>query len=347
MDDTLYGTREGLGTRDGRDDWKPSEPIRYPPVFIWPPRPLGAAGWLFGPSGYILSWNLLYAAIAVGLFLWLTPPMDVARSLAPGWIAWLLVRNAILASVFFGALHIRLYVRRRQSRAFKFNGRWPSGNPAFLFGNQTLDNMVWTLASGVPLWTAYEALTLWAFANGYIPFVAFSAHPVYCAALMLLIPLWRELHFYAIHRLLHWPPLYRTVHKLHHANVNPAPWSGLAMHPVEHLLYFSAVLLHWIVPSHPVHAIYNLVHLGLAPAPGHSGFDRVVVGGGVAFDTHSYAHYLHHKYFECNYADGAIPLDRWFGSFHDGSAEAQQRMEARLKARALRRRTRAVRGGAT
>ena len=32
--------------------------------------------------------------------------------------------------------------------------------------------------------------------------------------------------------------------------------------------------------------------------------------GNATFDTHSYAHYLHHKYFECNYADGAIPLDR-------------------------------------
>jgi Delta7-sterol 5-desaturase len=29
--------------------------------------------------------------------------------------------------------------------------------------------MIWTLASGVSIWTVYEILTLWVFANGYIP----------------------------------------------------------------------------------------------------------------------------------------------------------------------------------
>ena len=34
---------------------------------------------------------------------------------------------------------------------------------------------------------------------------------------------------------------------------------------------------------------------------------------------------MHHKYFECNYADGAIPLDKLFGTFHNGSEEAQKK----------------------
>ena len=116
--------------------------------------------------------------------------------------------------------------------------------------------------------------------------------------------------------MIHWPPLYRTVHTLHHNNVNPGPWSGLAMHPVEHLLYFSGALIHLIVPSHPFHAAFHLMHAAVTPAQGHVGFDKVVVGEDSHFDTHAFAHYLHHKYFECNYADGAIPLDRWFGTFH-------------------------------
>ena len=44
---------------------------------------------------------------------------------------------------------------------------------------------------------------------------------------------------------------------------------------------------------------------------------------------HGYAHYLHHKFFEVNYGDGAIPLDRWFGSFNDGTPEAMAAMRAR------------------
>ena len=140
------------------------------------------------------------------------------------------------------------------------------------------------------------------------------------------------------HRLIHWPPLYRTVHKLHHNNVNPGPWSGISMHPVEHLLYFSGVLIHWIVPSHPIHAQFQLLHAGLSPAHGHAGFERILIGRNTAIGTHSYAHYLHHKYFECNYHDGTIPLDRWFGTFHDGSEEAHDRMNERFMARQGRKR---------
>ena len=192
-------------------------------------------------------------------------------------------------------------------------------------------NVFWSLASGLPIWTAWEVVGLWLFASGRIPWLNWADHPVWFVALMLLIPLWRELHFYAVHRLIHWPPLYKTVHSLHHRNTNPWPWSGLSMHPVEHLVYFSAVAIHWIVPSHPIHFLFNSVHLMMAPAPGHAGFAQVELGGrGVA--THGYAHYLHHKYFEVNYADGALPLDKWFGSFHDGTPEADAAMKRRRRA---------------
>lgn len=332
MDDALYGKR------DKRGDWKPNKALAYPPVFVWPVQPLGFLRWLLGPGGYILSWNLLYAAVGILLWLYATPSMDTMRTLSPGWIAFLFARNALLTLVFFGAFHLRLYVQRRQGTSFKFNGKWPAKEPNsdFLFGSQNLDNMIWTFASAVPVWTAFEALTLWAFANGVIPTVDFAEHPVYCVALMLAIPLIRELHFYAVHRLIHVPLLYRTVHKLHHNNVNPGPWSGLAMHPVEHLLYFSVIFVHWVVPSNPIHAIFTITHTGLAPAPGHAGFDKVVLSDGAAIDTHCYDHYLHHKYFECNYADGAVPLDKWFGTFHDGTKASQERMDERFLAAARR-----------
>jgi sterol desaturase/sphingolipid hydroxylase (fatty acid hydroxylase superfamily) len=100
------------------------------------------------------------------------------------------------------------------------------------------------------------------------------------------------------------------------------------MHPLEHVLYFSAVVIHWVVPSHPIHAMYTLFHLAMAPVPGHSGFDRFEVGNG-SVAANGYAHYLHHKYFEVNSADGALPLDKWFGSFHDGSPEADAAMKRR------------------
>jgi sterol desaturase/sphingolipid hydroxylase (fatty acid hydroxylase superfamily) len=332
MDETAFGTRTKRG------DYKPAKPITYPPVFVWPPLPLKFLRWFFGFPGYIWPWNLLYAAIGILVWFYATPSLETMKSFAPGWIVFILVRNAALVLVYFGAFHLRLYIQRAQGTTFKYNPKWPSTeSPTFLFHNQTLDNVFWTFVSAVPIWTAWECLTLWMFANHYLPFAEWAQNPVWFVVVFFLTPLFREVHFYAIHRLIHWPPLYRSVHKLHHKNVNPGPWSGLAMHPVEHLLYFSVVLFNWVVPSAPVHAIFTLVHTGLAPAPGHVGFDKVVVGEDSAFDTHSYEHYLHHKLFECNYADGVIPLDAWFDTFHDGSEESETRLQARLQARAAKR----------
>ena len=48
----------------------------------------------------------------------------------------------------------------------------------------------------------------------------------------------------------------------------------------------------------------------------------------------SYFHYLHHRYFECNYAsDEDMFLDKLFGSMHDGTAEARAKMRARAQER--------------
>ena len=191
------------------------------------------------------------------------------------------------------------------------------------------------LASGVPIVTAWEVVGLWLFANGHVPWLSWARHPVWFVVMMLLIPIWREFWFYCVHRFIHIPFLYRTVHSLHHRNTNPGPWSGLSMHPVEHLLYFSSMAIHWIVPSHPLHMIYNQYHLLLAPVPGHAGFDRYELGGDRTLYTGGYAHYLHHKYFEVNYADGVIPLDRWFGTFHDGSREATASMRSKKSTTAV------------
>ena len=80
----------------------------------------------------------------------------------------------------------------------------------------------------------------------------------------------------------------------------------------------------------------NLIsRLGIAPAEGHTGFDRLVTGEKTSVDASSYAHYLHHKYFEVNYADGMVPLDKWFGSFHDGTPEAHEKMKERRRRRGI------------
>ena len=327
MDDSTFGKD------DGRGFWTPKRSVSYGPAFDWPPRPKVLFKWFFGFPGYFLPWNVLYAIAAILIWQFLTPALDTMKELSVGWIVFILLRNIVLAILVYGAWHLWFYVWRKQGTAFKYNRQWPKNQPAFRFGNQTYDNMFHTLASGVPIWTAYEVLLLWAYANGFAPMVDFADQPVWFIAVFFLVPFIHEVGFYFAHRLLHFQVFYELAHKLHHRNVNPGPWSGLSMHPIEHVIYFSTILLFFLIPSHPIHMINLASRLGVAPAQGHTGFDRMAIGENTSMDVSYFAHYLHHRYFEVNYSDGMVPLDKWFGSFHDGSPQAHEAMKARRQLR--------------
>ena len=43
-----------------------------------------------------------------------------------------------------------------------------------------------------------------------------SAYGVYLAVLLGLLVMWHLAHFYFGHRLIHWKPIYRSAHYLHH-----------------------------------------------------------------------------------------------------------------------------------
>ena len=328
MDDLKFGTRNKKG------DWKPFKLSTHVPLFDWPFNPIKILKWLFGIPGYLFPWTFFYGLLAIIIWVYFTPSLSAMKNFHYDWILFILIRNLIITIFFAGGLHFFLYIKKTQGNLFKFNAKWMAKNNSnFYFKDQTLDNIFWTLCSGVPIWTAYEVFSLWAFSNSYFLTLSWDIHPIYLAFTFLIIPLFREVHFYFIHRLLHWPPLYNWSHHIHHKNVNPGPWSGIAMHWFEHCLYFTGTLIHFIVPAHPVHAVFQLLHAGIGPFfHGHIGFDKIKIGK-IGIDTHSHAHYLHHKYFECNYADGAVPLDRMFGTFHDGSDGANIRMMERLQKR--------------
>jgi len=323
-------------TRDARGEWQPPKLPAPSPLFSWPWRLRPALKVLFGNEGLLWSKNAVYIGLAVIAWFFFTPDLARTETFALGWIAEVFLRNAVLLILVAGGLHLRLYVARAQGQKYKFNARWPKASSrAFLFGNQTWDNIFWTLVSGCSVWSAFEVVTLWAYANGWLPYVDWRTNPAYCVLLMASVLFLRQIHFYWVHRLTHWRPLYKAAHYLHHKNVNVGPWSGLSMHPLEHLLYFSGVFLHWVIPSHPLHAVFHLLHAGISPAAGHAGFYKFVVDEDREIDNGSYFHYLHHRYFECNYGNEGVPLDKWFGSFHDGSPVAHAAMQTRRKQKVM------------
>jgi sterol desaturase/sphingolipid hydroxylase (fatty acid hydroxylase superfamily) len=318
------------GKRDSRGEWVP-DPLPAPsPLFRLPWNLKTVARYLFAPEGFLWPLNLFFVALAIVSWLFFTPGFDSTAHWAPGWVAEIYARNAVLLLLVAGGLHLRLYATRAQGMKYKYSNKWlAKHDPKFLFANQTWDNIFWNFVSACTIWSGYEAVTLWAYANKMIPYVDFRGHPGYFVFVMIFVLFWRQFHFYWVHRLIHWKPLYNKIHFVHHKNVNIGPWSGVAMHPLEHLLYFSVVMIHWILPSHPIHVIFNLQHAGLTPALGHAGFDKIVTDEEKGLKNEYFFHYLHHRFFTVNFGTEAVPVDKWFGSWHDGSPEAQARMMAR------------------
>ena len=322
-----------FGKRDKRGNWKPNYKVTPNPKYIVPFEPLKLLKHIVGWNGYIFPWAFIWASVAVICWFFFTPPLEQMRNFELGWITYILVRNAIVVFLYAGFFHLHFFIQKSQGWNFKYNTKpLENNNSKFLFKNQTKDNLVYVFLSAIPIWTAYEVITYWLFANSFIPMIDWSLYPVYCAVLFFLVPTIRDIHFYLVHRFLHWPPLYKIGHKVHHNNTNPGPWSGLAMHPIEHTLYFTGIIFHWIIPSHPLIAMWHIFHAGLAPHAGHSGYDKMIFKNGKHLDIGAYDHYLHHKYFECNYGGGNFGwLDKWFGTLHDGSEEAHERTLQRIK----------------
>jgi sterol desaturase/sphingolipid hydroxylase (fatty acid hydroxylase superfamily) len=230
-----------------------------------------------------------------------------------------------------GGLQLYFHTFKKQGQQRKYEARpQATNNPRFMFRDQVKDNMFWTLTSGLFFWSTYQVLYFWAWANGYAPWASLIENPIWFVLWLPLISLWSSFQFYWVHRWLHWPPLFKRVHSLHHRMTNVGPWSGIAMHPVEHLMYFSSILIHFIVPSSPIHVLYHFYLQGVNPAVTHSGYECVEVNGKSVFDTGNFFHQLHHRYYNCNYGTSELPLDRWFGSHHDGTHECTATIRSKL-----------------
>ena len=96
-------------------------------------------------------------------------------------------------------------------------------------------------------------------------------------------------------------------------------------------MYHSVAFIHLIIPSNPVVALFQLHVAGFGAINGHIGFEKLELTDETALNSHAYTHYLHHKYFEVNYGDGIIPMDKVFGTWHDGTKEGEAIMNARFQ----------------
>lgn len=313
---------------DKKGNWIPKEPIKPVPLFATI-NPLRLIKWIFGWPGYLFPWLTIYLSICFVSYTYFYPAVNELVKFNLAWSSQIFLKNLIIIFMIFGGFHIYLHTLNSQGNDYRYNiKKLQTNNNYWLFKNQTIENIFWTCVSGCLVWSLYEMLFVWLYANQILNRISFQNNSIYYLLLFFLIPIWQVSHFYFSHRFTHFKPLYKWVHYLHHKNVNTGPWSGLSMHPIEHIIYFSTCLIHLFIPSDLIHVIWHLMFTGLAPAAGHSGYNEISSKekGKITLPHASYFHYLHHKYFECNYGELLFPFDKWFGTFHDGTKESGEKI---------------------
>ena len=309
-------------------NYHPELPLADPSLFKWPPDPRFLSRWVFH-NWLTMSERVMMVLLATLCWWLFYPALDAVKTFAFGWVfqVWLCLMIGIA-----GGLHYFFYIRKKQGKTLKFDHRDPArGNQLWNFSNQVHDNMFWSLSSGVLQLTIYQVVIMWLMANEYVPTINLTSNPILFIAGLVLLPIWSAFHFYWMHRLLHLPFIYKHVHSLHHRNVNIGPWSGLSMHPVEHLLYLSSLLIHFVFPSHPILVYFHVIYLGPGAAMTHTGYEDLLVRDKRRLALGTFYHQLHHRYYECNYGNQEMPWDRWFGTFHDGSDDETQATRTRKR----------------
>lgn len=124
---------------------------------------------------------------------------------------------------------------------------------------------------------------------------------------------WNEVHFFVVHRLLHWGPLYRHVHIWHHRSVLTTPFSAYSFHPVESFLLGSVMPLALVFHPFSPWALLGLTVMSLLlNVGGHLPCERIRRAWTFAL-PHSRYHNRHHREFNAHFSFSFPLLDDWFG----------------------------------
>ncbi|GMG40487.1 unnamed protein product [Ambrosiozyma monospora] len=136
-------------------------------------------------------------------------------------------------------------------------------------------------------------------------------------AVLLQFPsfiLFTDCGIYFLHRWLHWPAVYKALHKPHHKWIVCTPFASHAFHPVDG--YCQSLPYHWfpfIFPLHKVSYLFLFTFVNFWTVMIHDGEymsnDPVINGAA--------CHTIHHLYFNYNYGQFTTLWDRLGGSYRE------------------------------
>jgi sterol desaturase/sphingolipid hydroxylase (fatty acid hydroxylase superfamily) len=145
--------------------------------------------------------------------------------------------------------------------------------------------------------------------------------PVWFVLSVPVMLVMHDTYFYWTHRLMHWKPLFKHVHRVHHLSHDPSPLAAYAFHPLEALI--EAGIAPLIALTLPVHRDAFLVFFTLSlviNVTGHLGFElyprglmRTPLRWLLTTTTH---HHQHHQKTKWNFGLYFNVWDRLLGTNH-------------------------------
>lgn len=130
---------------------------------------------------------------------------------------------------------------------------------------------------------------------------------------LLFLIVWNDIHFYAIHRLMH--TKFKKAHGIHHQSITSTPFSAYSLSGTE------AALLGSVMPLVMPFYAFSIQALILLPiwsifinTLAHSNsdlFPNVRTNSMLGFIRH---HQHHHSYYQGHYSFFIYQLDHWFGT---------------------------------
>ena len=141
----------------------------------------------------------------------------------------------------------------------------------------------------------------------------------YLIATTIGIIILHDTYFYWIHRWMHLPRFYKTMHRIHHHSTNPTPFAAFSFHPTEAIAEAGIFpLLVLFVPLHPIALVGALMFQVVFNIYGHSGFELMprwwVTNRFFKYFNTSVHHNYHHKEFNYNFGLYFNYWDRWMGT---------------------------------
>lgn len=238
---------------------------------------------------------------------------------------WVAFRQ--LAAVYYLAAFVLHYVAPRVFPVRSVQVAQPRKNQVAWEAIYSLGPLL--VKAGV--WTLVEQLHASGRSKLYTGWPPTAQQAAYMLFTIVALDYLHDAWFYWTHRLLHWKPLYRHVHAVHHESTAPTPFCGYSFHVVEAVIVFAnEVLVCFLFPIHlGLHRVYHIfttiIHEG-----GHAGYEiapfipsveslvaLLLLGRRPCAALNTVRHHdMHHRYPPYHFSLYMTHWDRWCGTEH-------------------------------